>query len=87
MPNGSPRSGSSCRSKTVVGDSRREVAEHLRRALERADLVILTGGLGPTDDDVTRDALADVLGLPLIEHADIVERLDAAVCAPGLHDA
>jgi nicotinamide-nucleotide amidase len=67
--------GIELRSKTVVGDSRGEVAEHLRRALDRADVVILTGGLGPTDDDVTRDALADVLGRPLIEHADIVERL------------
>ena len=67
--------GIELRSKTVVGDSRSEVAEHLRRALDRADVVILTGGLGPTDDDVTRDALADVLGLPLIEHHDIVERL------------
>lgn len=67
--------GIELRSKTVVGDSRREVAEHLRRALERVDLVILTGGLGPTDDDVTRDALADVVGRPLVEHAEIVERL------------
>ena len=73
--------GIELRSKTVVGDSRREVAEHLRRALDRADLVILTGGLGPTDDDVTRDALADVLGLPLIEHPDIVERLGSALRA------
>jgi nicotinamide-nucleotide amidase len=67
--------GIELRSKTVVGDNRREVAEHLRRALDRVDLVLLTGGLGPTDDDVTRDALADVVGRPLIEHADIVERL------------
>jgi nicotinamide-nucleotide amidase len=67
--------GIELRSKTVVGDNRAEVAEHLRRALERVDLVILTGGLGPTDDDVTRDALADVVGRPLLEHADIVERL------------
>jgi nicotinamide-nucleotide amidase len=67
--------GIELRSKTVVGDSRAEVAEHLRRALDRVDLVILTGGLGPTDDDVTRDALSDVIGRPLVEHADIVERL------------
>ena len=67
--------GIELRAKTVVGDNRREVAEHLRRALERVDLVIMTGGLGPTDDDVTRDALADVLGLPLVEHPAIVERL------------
>jgi nicotinamide-nucleotide amidase len=67
--------GIELRSKTVVGDNRREVAEHLRRALDRVDLVIMTGGLGPTDDDVTRDALADVLGVPLVEYPEIVERL------------
>jgi nicotinamide-nucleotide amidase len=76
--------GIELRSKTVVGDNRREVAEHLQHALERADLVILTGGLGPTDDDVTRDALADVLGLPLIEHAEIVERLVQRFARRGL---
>jgi len=67
--------GIELRSKTVVGDNRSEVAEHVRRALDRVDLVILTGGLGPTDDDVTRDAVADVVGRPLVEYPDIVERL------------
>ena len=76
--------GIELRSKTVVGDNRREVAEHLRRALDRVDLVILTGGLGPTDDDVTRDALADVVGLPLVEHAEIVERLTQRFARRGL---
>jgi nicotinamide-nucleotide amidase len=76
--------GIELRSKTVVGDNRREVAEHLRRALDRVDLVILTGGLGPTDDDVTRDALADVLGLPLIEQPAIVERLVQRFARRGL---
>ena len=76
--------GIELRSKTVVGDNRREVAEHLRRALDRVDLVILTGGLGPTDDDVTRDALADVLGVPLVEHPDIAERLVQRFARRGL---
>ena len=76
--------GIELRSKTVVGDNRHEVAEHLRRALDRVDLVILTGGLGPTDDDVTRDALADVLGVPLIEHAPIIERLVQRFARRGL---
>jgi nicotinamide-nucleotide amidase len=76
--------GIDLRAKTVVGDNRREVAEHLRRALERVDLVIVTGGLGPTDDDVTRDALADVLGLPLVEHPAIVERLVQRFARRGL---
>ena len=84
LPSGSRSLGIELRSKTVVGDSRREVAEHLRRALDRADLVILTGGLGPTDDDVTRDALADVLG-PAAHRASRHRRAPrAAVCAPGL---
>lgn len=76
--------GIELRSKTVVGDNRREVAEHLRRALDRVDLVILTGGLGPTDDDVTRDALADVVGRPLVEHGEIIERLAQRFARRGL---
>jgi nicotinamide-nucleotide amidase len=72
------------RAKTVVGDSRREIAAVLRGALERADFVILTGGLGPTDDDLTREAVSDVLGVPLIEHSDIVERLAQRFARRGL---
>jgi nicotinamide-nucleotide amidase len=77
--------GIELRAKTVVGDNRREVAEHLRRALDRVDLVLMTGGLGPTDDDVTRDALADVVGRPLVEHADMVERLRQRFARRNLH--
>jgi nicotinamide-nucleotide amidase len=76
--------GIELRAKMVVGDNRREVAELLRRSLERVDLVILTGGLGPTDDDVTRDAVADVLSVPLVEHADIVDRLRERFARRGL---
>ena len=55
--------GITLRAKSVVGDDRRELAQALRAALDRVDLVVLSGGLGPTDDDVTRDAVADVLGV------------------------
>jgi nicotinamide-nucleotide amidase len=76
--------GIDLRAKTVVGDSRREVADCLRRALDRADLVVLTGGLGPTDDDVTREAVSDVLGVPLVEDPAIVERLAQRFASRGL---
>src|SRR5687768_11525734 len=63
------------RSKTVVGDDRNAIAEHCSQALARADLVILTGGLGPTDDDLTRDAVAQVTGLPLDEDPAIIDKI------------
>jgi nicotinamide-nucleotide amidase len=63
------------RSKAVVGDDRDAIAEHCAQALGRADLVILTGGLGPTDDDLTRDAVAQVTGLPLEEDLSITEKI------------
>jgi nicotinamide-nucleotide amidase len=52
--------------KTTVGDNRGRIAEALRLALGRCDVVITTGGLGPTADDVTREAVADVAGRPLV---------------------
>jgi nicotinamide-nucleotide amidase len=52
--------GIDLRAKAVVGDNRSALAGLVRQALERVDVVILSGGLGPTDDDVTRDAVADV---------------------------
>jgi nicotinamide-nucleotide amidase len=67
--------GIAVRAKAVVGDDRGEVAAIFREALSRADVVITTGGLGPTDDDVTREAIAAVLDLPLEEHRDILESI------------
>jgi nicotinamide-nucleotide amidase len=50
----------------VVGDNLERIVESLRLAVSRADVVLVTGGLGPTQDDVTRDAIAELLGVPLI---------------------
>jgi len=63
--------------KVVVGDERRALAVCLREAFARADLVITTGGLGPTDDDVTRDVAAEVMEAPLTEDASLVASLEA----------
>ena len=59
--------------KTTVGDNTSRIEAALRQALGRAEVVITTGGLGPTEDDLTRDVVAAVLGRPL--------RLDPAVLA------
>ena len=48
--------------KAVVGDSRDEMRSSFRHALDRADLIIASGGLGPTDDDRTRETVAELLG-------------------------
>jgi nicotinamide-nucleotide amidase len=58
--------------KCVVGDDRRAMAEVFGQAIARADLVIVTGGLGPTADDVTRDAVSEVLGRTLEENQEIL---------------
>ena len=62
-PAGSPRSASSCARRRSSATTDARLATVFRTALARADLVILTGGLGPTDDDLTRDVVTDVLGL------------------------
>lgn len=64
--------GITVRAKSIVGDDRHDLAVQLRAALARAPLVITTGGLGPTDDDLTRDVVADVLGRPQREDADVL---------------
>lgn len=63
--------------KTVVGDDRARLAESLREALRRAQVVILSGGLGPTEDDVTREATALALGRELHLRQELLERIEA----------
>jgi nicotinamide-nucleotide amidase len=66
-------SGISCHFQTRVGDNAARIESVLRAALERADAVIVCGGLGPTQDDITRDVIADVMGVPL-QRDDAVEQ-------------
>ena len=51
--------------KTIVGDRRKDLVNAIRSALGRTDLIILVGGLGPTEDDLTREAAAEALSLTL----------------------
>ena len=76
--------GIEIRIKSVVGDDRGDLAMLLRQALERADLIILTGGLGPTDDDLTRDVVSEVLGLPMDVDESIVAQIRARFEKRGL---
>ena len=70
--------------KMIVGDDRAELANGVRVALDRVDLVVCTGGLGPTDDDLTRDVVADVLGRPLREDESITSHIKARFTRRGM---
>jgi nicotinamide-nucleotide amidase len=76
--------GVDVRWKTVVGDDQSDLAAAFRQARARADIVIATGGLGPTADDLTREVAARVLGLTLEEDAAILEQIRARFQARGM---
>ena len=60
---------------TTVGDNEERLAEVIKTALNRSDIVILNGGLGPTEDDLTKETCAKVMGLPLVTDQHTKERL------------
>ncbi len=62
---------------TKVGDNLDRMVTALRQALERSDAVIVCGGLGPTQDDITRNAIAEVMGVALVRDPEIVEKIHA----------
>jgi nicotinamide-nucleotide amidase len=67
--------------KTIVGDHKEHLVETARLALTRSDIVVFTGGLGPTEDDLTREAVAEALGIHLKRDHDIVGELYARFAA------
>jgi nicotinamide-nucleotide amidase len=75
--------GIEVRAKTVVGDRRGDMESALRAALSRTELVVLCGGLGPTEDDVTRDAVAAVIERPLEEDGGVVDAIRQRFAARG----
>ena len=69
--------------KAIVGDSRSELTAHIAHALALHPILILTGGLGPTDDDLTRDVVAAHLGLPLENDPAILEAIERRFASRG----
>lgn len=60
---------------TKVGDNLARIIDSIRLALSRSDAVICCGGLGPTQDDITREAIASVMGVGMVRHDDIAARI------------
>jgi nicotinamide-nucleotide amidase len=60
---------------TKVGDNHERIKATLQHALDRSDAVIVCGGLGPTQDDITRDVIADLMGVPLERDDALVEKI------------
>jgi len=71
------RLGISVERKTVVGDEHKQLCDAFRESLARADLVIATGGLGPTEDDLTREALSETLSRRLVLNHDVLHAIEA----------
>lgn len=68
---------------TVVGDNPDRIKQVLRIACDRSNLLIFTGGLGPTPDDLTTEAIADFFGVPLIEREDLLEDIAQKFASRG----
>jgi competence/damage-inducible protein CinA-like protein len=69
--------------KTVVGDRRSDITSTARTALNRADVIIFMGGLGPTEDDLTRECAAEAVGRNLVRDEQIVQELRERFAARG----
>ncbi|ANM32067.1 hypothetical protein ABI59_03945 [Acidobacteria bacterium Mor1] len=82
------RLGIDVRMRTIVDDDEVRIAQALRAGVEHADVLVVTGGLGPTDDDRTRESLAAAFGLELTRDEALVERLRGRFAERGypFHD-
>lgn len=70
--------------KSVVGDSLGELVDEIRYSLNHSEILITSGGLGPTEDDLTREALAEAFGLSMQVDRSLMERLEARFAARGM---
>lgn len=62
--------------KTIVGDERARLTDTILAAVARSQVIVLTGGLGPTEDDLTRDAVAAALGRSMVFHQEISDQIE-----------
>ena len=67
--------GLSTYAQSVVGDNEERIMEALRLALSRSDLVVLNGGLGPTQDDLTKEMVAEYMGRDMYLDREVIEQL------------
>src|SRR5438309_1758285 len=70
--------------KSIVGDRLHDLVDEIRYSLSRAELLFVTGGLGPTEDDLIREALSEALGLVMEVDQQIIDRLVARFAARNL---
>ncbi|MGH9102897.1 MAG: competence/damage-inducible protein A [Acidimicrobiales bacterium] len=75
--------GIDCHYQTKVGDNHARIVGALRDALGRSDAVVTCGGLGPTQDDITREAIAEVMGVPLVRDERLAAELRELFRARG----
>ena len=68
--------GIDCHRHTAVGDNRERMLAAFREAIERSDAVIVTGGLGPTQDDITREVVAEVMGVGMERDPEVVAEIE-----------
>jgi nicotinamide-nucleotide amidase len=76
--------GVEVRHKCIVGDDREALAAATKLAMRRSDIILFSGGLGPTEDDLTREAVADALGLKLQRDPQIIAKLEERFAKRGI---
>jgi nicotinamide-nucleotide amidase len=69
--------------KSIVGDNRQLMVSAAEHALFRSDIVIVSGGLGPTEDDLTREAVSEALGVSLQQDPEIVKHIEQRFASRG----
>lgn len=76
--------GITVKEKLSIGDDATQIEATLRRAHAQSQIVIITGGLGPTKDDITKHTLAHIFGSPLVENAEVAAFVEQLLAARGI---